>query len=76
YAGCLDAAMRKDVPDLDAALAKGDTSPATGWLREKVQSHGGLREPGETIEHACGFAPSTGPLLDYLEAKFGAIYQL
>ena len=34
--------MRAAVPDVDAALARGDTSGATGWLRETVQRHGGL----------------------------------
>lgn len=76
YAGCLHRALREDVPELDAALAKGDASPATGWLRERLQRHGGLRTPRETVAHACGFEPDEGPLLDYLEAKFGAIYQL
>lgn len=76
YAGCLTRAMRADLPDLDAALASGDTSPATGWLRDRLQRHGGLREPRATVEHACGFAPDEGPLLDYLEAKFGDLYRL
>ncbi|QFU08490.1 Thermostable carboxypeptidase 1 [Rhodobacteraceae bacterium THAF1] len=74
YAGCLNAAMRADLPDLDAALANGDPSPATAWLRDKVQVHGGLYQPREVITRACGFEPSEAPLLDYLEAKFGAIY--
>lgn len=76
YAGCLNKAMRAAVPDLDTALACGDTSGATGWLRENVQRHGGLRTPHLTIAKACGFEPSEGPLLDYLETKFGALYQL
>jgi carboxypeptidase Taq len=76
YAGCLHAALRRDVPDLDARLAQGDTSAATGWLREKVQRFGALRLPEETIRHATGTAPTVGPLLDYLEAKFGALYGL
>ncbi len=76
YAGCLHAALRRDVPDLDDALARGDTAPATGWLRERVQRHGGLRTPRETIRHAAGEDVSEAPLLDYLEAKFGAIYGL
>jgi len=76
YAGCLHRALRADVPDLDEDLARGDASPATAWLREKVQRHGGLREPRATITHACGFEPSEGPLLDYIEAKFAAIYDL
>jgi len=74
YAGCLNAALRRDVPDLDAALTEGDTSPATDWLREKVQRHGGLYKPQDLITRATGEAPSEGPLLDYLDAKFGEIY--
>ena len=76
YAGCLHAALRRDVPDLDAHLADGDPRPATDWLREKVQSHGGLYAPRELIERATGETPSEAPLLDYLEAKFGEIYAL
>lgn len=76
YAGCLNQAMRAAVPDLDAALAKGDTGPATRWLRNNLQVHGGLYEPREVIERACGFAPSEAPLMAYLEAKFGEIYRL
>lgn len=74
YAGCLHAAMRKALPDLDADLAHGDTSSATGWLRDTVQRHGGLFEPREVIERACGHAPSEAPLLAYLEEKFSGIY--
>ncbi len=55
---------------------RGDASAATAWLRANLQRHGGLREPRDTIARACGFEPSEGPLLDYLEAKFGEIYGL
>ncbi|MFZ3582634.1 carboxypeptidase M32 [Loktanella sp. DJP18] len=74
YAGCLHAALRAAVPDLDDDLARGDTLRATDWLRENVQQHGGLYQPREVITRAAGVAPSEGPLLDYLEQKFGAIY--
>ena len=76
YAGCLHQALRADIPALDDQLAKGDTSAATGWLREKVQRHGGLHEPRAVISLACGFEPTEAPLLDYLDAKFGALYGL
>ncbi|SFA79441.1 carboxypeptidase Taq [Poseidonocella pacifica] len=76
YAGCLYGGLRDAVPDLDDRLARGDLSAATGWLRENLQRHGGLRPPRETIELACGMVPSEGPLLDYLEEKFGALYGL
>ena len=74
YAGCLHAALRRDVPGLDAQLAAGDPSVATAWLREKVHRYGGLYRPREVIERACGRAPDEAPLLDYLQAKFGGLY--
>jgi carboxypeptidase Taq len=74
YAGCLVKALRAEVPGLDVMMAKGDVSTATGWLRERLQRHGGLYEPRDVVRLACGFEPSEGPLLDYLEAKFGDIY--
>ena len=70
------AALRAAVPDWEAQLAEGDLSGVTGWLRENVQRHGGLYEPREVITRACGQEPSEGPLLEYLEAKFGALYGL
>lgn len=76
YAGCLNAAMRRDLPDLDAHLVQGDVSPATGWLRGKVQVHGALRPAQDAIAHACDFAPSEAPLLDYLEVKYADLYSL
>ncbi len=76
YSGCLYAAMRTAEPDLDTALARGDTSGATRWLRDNVQVHGGRYLPHKLITMATGKEPDEGPLLDYLEAKFGALYQL
>ena len=76
YAGCLTQALRKAVPDLDTQLAEGDTSGATGWLRENVQQFGGLFAPREVIERASGMKPGPEPLLAYLEEKFGALYGL
>jgi carboxypeptidase Taq len=76
YAGCLHEAMRHALPDLDAQLAQGDTTAATGWLRENVQRHGGLYTPREVIARASGAAPSEAPLLAYLKDKFSGLYAL
>ena len=76
YAGCLWKSLQAEVPGLEAGLAAGDATAATGWLREKLQRHGGLREPAATVQAACGFVPDEGPLLDYLEAKFREIYAI
>lgn len=76
YAGCLNQKMRADLSGLDAELESGDTSSATGWLRENLQQYGGLRSPRDTITHAAGFEPSHAPLMQYLEDKFTRLYDL
>jgi carboxypeptidase Taq len=76
YAGCLVNAMRADIPGLDGMMANGDVSAATGWLRERLQRYGARYLPRDVVTRAFGFEPSEGPLLDYLEAKFGEIYRL
>ncbi len=76
YAGCLWKALRRDLPGLDGDLARGNTKAATDWLVEKLQQHGGLHDPRDTIRRACGFEPCEAPLLDYLEDKFARLYGL
>ena len=76
YAGCLYEALRGAVPELDSQLSHGDTSGATEWLRENVQTHGGLYEPRDVIARARGAEPSEAPLLAYLKEKFTGIYGL
>ena len=76
YAGALNAALRAAVPDLDDSLEDGDATPATEWLRENLQRHGGLYEPRDLVERATGGPVTPEPLLAYLEEKFGGIYGL
>ncbi|WP_299587547.1 carboxypeptidase M32 [uncultured Tateyamaria sp.] len=76
YAGCLYEALRAAVPALDDQLARGDTSAATGWLRDNLQTHGGLFEPRDVIARASGMSPGPEPLIAYLKAKFTALYDL
>ncbi len=76
YAGCLYQALRDAVPDLDVQLAEGDTTGATGWLRENIQQFGGLYTPRDVIRRASGGEAGPEPLLGYLEEKFTELYSL
>ncbi|WP_323784576.1 carboxypeptidase M32 [Thalassovita sp.] len=76
YAGCLYQTLRAAVPGLDGQLVAGDLAQATGWLKENLQTHGGLFEPAEVVQRASGIVPSSEPLLTYLEDKFGGLYGL
>ena len=75
-AAALAAALRRDLPDTDAALAAGDLSAPLGWMRDKVHRHGRVMPATELMTMACGGPVDERPLLAHLEAKFGAIYGL
>ena len=74
YAASLHEAMRRDLPDLDGALAAGNLGPAIEWLSRSVQQAGSLHEPHELMLRATGQPVTEQPLLTYLEAKFGELY--
>jgi carboxypeptidase Taq len=82
YAGCLHkAALRADLPDLDAASRRRrHPAPATAWLRGTgCSAHGGLLStPARRSNARCRRlrAVTAAPLLDYLDAKFTALYDL
>lgn len=74
YAGCLFEAMRRDIPQLDAEMARGELSNALAWQRQAVHRHGSLKAPADLMEDATGAPPTERPLLAYLTAKFSDLY--
>jgi carboxypeptidase Taq len=50
----LMAAARRALPDLDAALGRGEFAPLTAWLREQVHSQGSLHGFNDLLAHATG----------------------
>jgi carboxypeptidase Taq len=50
----LMAAARRDLPELDAALGRGELAPLTGWLHRKVHAMGSLLGFNELMRHATG----------------------
>ena len=76
YAAELDAALRRDLPGLDAALAAGDLAAPVAWLGERIHRRGRLRPPSRLVAEACGRDPAPATLLAYLEAKYGELYDL
>ena len=68
--------VRKDMPDLDAQIARGDFTQLLGWLRTNVHRHGRKFTPNELMERATGKPLSAKPWIDYVRNKFGALYGL
>lgn len=76
YAACLDRAMRAEMPDRDERVREARTGQILRWLRKRIHARGRILSAPALIEEATGEAPSAEPLLAYLEAKFGALYDL
>jgi carboxypeptidase Taq len=72
----LFARARADLPDLDAAFARGDFRGLLAWLRENVYRHGGRYPAGRLVERVTGMPLANGPLLDGLRRKYGELYGL
>ena len=76
YAGQLNVKMRSDLVDLDGQISKGESGAALDWLRTNIHSQGSLYVPEALIEKAVGGPVSEEPLLDYLETKYGEMFNL
>lgn len=66
--------MEQDV-DVWGAAAKGDLTPITAWLQEKVHQYGGLMEPADVVKNACGDF-SAEDYIQYLTRKYTELYGL
>lgn len=66
--------MEQDV-DVWGAAARGDLTPITAWLREKVHQYGGLMEPVDVVKNACGDF-SAEDYIQYLTRKYTELYGL
>ena len=76
YAGCLWAAIRRDLGDTDAMVRAGDVTPIIDWLRRHIHRQGSIMMPRDLIATATGGPPDEQPLMAYLEAKFADLYDL
>lgn len=75
YGAQFVAKMRETV-DVDTAVAAGNLTPVTTWLREHLHQYGALYHPAELIQNCCGEPFNPTYYTDYLEKKFAEIYGL
>ncbi|QBP41293.1 carboxypeptidase M32 [Paenisporosarcina antarctica] len=76
YASQLKSAMLIDLPHFDDLCANGNLEPIKDWLTEKVHRHGSMKKPLEILQDATGEGLNATYLVEYLEEKYGRIYQL
>jgi carboxypeptidase Taq len=64
------------LPDLDKSIARGEMLPLREWLRERVHQHGKTVTADELIQRVTGAPVAASHFLDYLDDKFGRLYDL
>lgn len=69
-AGQLSEQMRRDLPQLDDDVARGDFSPLMCWLREAVHAQGARLPLAELVERATGRPLAAAAALRHLERKY------
>ena len=68
--------MRKDIPDIDAQIQRGEFNALTAWMGDKVHRHGAKYEPQELVQRITGSKIDQDPYMRYLTGKYTEIYQL
>jgi carboxypeptidase Taq len=63
-------AARRDLPGLDASLARGEVRPLTGWLRAKVHAEGARLGFQDLLRAATGKPLDPQDFLDHLRTRY------
>jgi carboxypeptidase Taq len=70
-----EAALRAH-PEIPAVIEQGRLSSLYRWLREEVYQHGSKYTTEELVQRATGAPLRVEPYVDYLQAKYGKLYEL
>jgi carboxypeptidase Taq len=63
-------AARREMPELDEALAQGEMLPLMGWLREKVHGQGSRLGFQDLLRHATGKPLDPQDFIDHLTERY------
>lgn len=69
-------ALKKDCPDIDQRIERGDLLTLKEWLGRHIHRHGAVYLPGELIERVTGQPLTAKYFIDYLNGKYADIYGL
>lgn len=66
----------EDIDSLDEKLASGEMQPLRDWLKENIHQKGCIYRTEELVEKVTGEKPTADYFLEYVNAKFGELYDL
>ncbi|TFB24003.1 carboxypeptidase M32 [Filobacillus milosensis] len=73
YGAQLKTAMDQEV-NIDQAIKNDDLSPIKSWLNEHIHQKGSMKQPLELLNEVTGEGLNPNHLINYLEEKYGKIY--
>jgi carboxypeptidase Taq len=76
YAAQFFDTLKTAIPDWDALVRRGEFAPILGWLRTNIHRWGRIYPAGDLCRRVTGQGLDPRYFLEYLNAKFGAIYDL
>ena len=74
YAAQFWAAMRKDMPDLEERIERGDLASVLGWLGPRIHEGGSTYTPSELVLRVTGSPLDARHFVSYLNEKYSRIY--
>lgn len=76
YAAQFFEKAERDLGDLATQFRAGEFTPLREWLRTEIHQRGRQATAPELVERVTGQSPSSSPLLNHLQRKFGELYSL
>lgn len=70
----LHASIRAESPELDGALARGQTTELLASLRARLHRHGAIFTPEVLVRRATSAPLGIDAFVDHLKSKYGALY--
>jgi carboxypeptidase Taq len=74
YAAQINAAIKKSMPDYDQIIQNGELYKIKEWLKENILRHGKMLTPEQIIKNISGEEITSKYLVEYLEKKYGEVY--
>jgi carboxypeptidase Taq len=68
--------INQDIPGLEDQIRQGEFLPLLDWLRQNVHRHGSKHPPQDLVQRITGSTIDAGPYIEYLNVKYGEIYNL
>jgi carboxypeptidase Taq len=74
YAASFFAAARRELPDLEASIARGELGVLRQWLRRRIHQEGN-RHPAETlVQRVTGQGLTEADFVTHVKTKYGELY--